>query len=105
VSHVGGENKARHVRLLIVPRKKQPNPTKAMVHSVPRSAEKIRLPTIAAIFPMAARTWVLVALQTKRIHFRRVYLPRRGVSSLFALADKVNARMHSIKLLGFAACN
>lgn len=47
---------------LVIPEKRQPNPMKAMTHSVPRNAEKIRFPAIAAMFPIVTRMLVLVAL-------------------------------------------
>lgn len=57
---------------------------KATMHLVPRSAEKIKFPTMAAIFPMTVRMLVLVALQRK-IHFRRpkLYLSRAEAYPLF----------------------
>lgn len=41
---------------------RHPNPMKAAMHLVPRSAEKIKFPTMAAIFPITTRILVLVAL-------------------------------------------
>lgn len=80
---------------------------KATMHSVPRSAEKIKFPTTAAIFPMTARMLVLVALQRK-IHFRRpkLYLSRAAARIPLFLAlthedDKAtNGELHPIKSRG-----
>lgn len=76
----------------VVPEKKQPNPMKAMMHWVSRSAEKIRFPTIAAIFPMVARMLILVALQQKDQFLSIIFISRDDVSPFLASTDTDDKR-------------
>lgn len=65
---------------------------KAMMHWVSRSAEKIRFPTIAAIFPMVARMLILVALQQKDQFLSIIFISREDVSPFLASTDTDDKR-------------
>lgn len=75
---------------------------KATMHLVPRSAEKIKFPTTAAIFPMTVRMLMLVALQRNSFISEIIFISRRAAYPLFlALTnddDKAtNRELHPIK--------